>query len=388
MSRIFVKQVPKLVRQHLPRVPQLGAVAVVEALEDVACLRERDKHVEEFITHCVSRALALLPDLRVPGVIRALFAYKKADVHSQVFLEEVAKFILEECGHGRLYESFLENCTANDILLLYKAFAVNEYFNIQLYTLCMGLIATQTPHMIPSDCVIFFQSHLKYLRAFETGGFAKYSDTAMQHRVMNAPLATEITLQFLKQKDATPEDLTSFAEWLVPMGEYYGICDAICDLVAQLHLNLSQKPVIFSIDHIHRLVQSTCKLHAHTDTRYHRAARTFIESLLHEAERRSDVHKYEDALASLYALDSVDLWRLELVSGLLYSVINNVDCSEDAARIRKIIKRMLQSTDVTQKTIDSMTIEFTIDICPSELAVLRLREMLDLLDKRKYSAIT
>lgn len=64
MSRIFIKQVPRLVRQRLPHVQTLGATAVVATLEDLAYLRERDDSVKEVFTHCISRALALLPELR------------------------------------------------------------------------------------------------------------------------------------------------------------------------------------------------------------------------------------------------------------------------------------------------------------------------------------
>ncbi|GBE61627.1 DNA alkylation repair protein, putative [Babesia ovata] len=124
MSRLFVKQAPRLVRQHLPLVQTLSASAVVDALEDAVNLRHRDAYVDEFILRCESRALALLPDLRASGIVRSLFAFKRANVCTDTFANEVARFLLEECAPGRLYDGFLDCCTANDFLLLYKAFAM------------------------------------------------------------------------------------------------------------------------------------------------------------------------------------------------------------------------------------------------------------------------
>ncbi|GIX64488.1 Translation initiation factor IF-2 [Babesia caballi] len=224
MIRIFVKHVPRLVRQHLPSVQTLDATAAVEALEDAASLKERDCHVDDFIKQCVSRVLALLPDLRVSGMIRALFAYKRAEVPTHPFVEEVATFLLEECGQGGLYVGFLDACTANDVLLLYNAFAVNDYLDVRLYTLCMGMLAAQTPHMLPSDCCVFFRSHVKYLKILEQCRLTGAGKPVPLNRILSPPLVIEVTLRFLEQDDATPDDLTTFIKWLVPMSHFYVSC--------------------------------------------------------------------------------------------------------------------------------------------------------------------
>ncbi|GFE54618.1 hypothetical protein BaOVIS_020220 [Babesia ovis] len=387
MSRIFIKQVPKLVRQHLPRVPALNANAVVEAMEDAAGMNEQDKHVEQFVTHCASRALALLPDLRVTGIIRALFAYKKADVDSKNFVEEVckqkvAKFLLEECGTGGMYESFLDSCTANDILLLYKAFAVNNYFNLELYTLCMGLIATQIPHMTTADCNIFFQTHVKYISAYYERQFITVNGKVTMDRICSHPLATQITLRFLEQRTGTPEDIVLFSQWLVEMADTYGLSGELCDRMASFYLRLSQRPVIFNVDHIHRLIQSTCKVHASLSIAYRGAAVTLIESLLQEAERRSDVHTAKDAINTLYSLYDVKLWRFELLSGLLYTAVNNVDSKSKITVLQAFVDSLLANVKSLQTEHVDMLIPFTLELCPPAVASLRLHEIRDRLEER------
>ncbi|CDR95155.1 hypothetical protein, conserved [Babesia bigemina] len=391
MSRVFVKQAPRLVRQHLPLVQTLSASAVVDALEDAANLRHRDSYVEEFILRCESRALALLPDLRLSGIVRSLFALKRANVRSGTFADEVARFLLEECATGKLYDGFLDCCTANDLLLLYKAFAVVGYFNVRLYTLCMGLLATQTPHMIPADCCVFFQSHVKYVEALKSGGFHNSDHANTPEMILCPSLATEITLRFLQQDDATPEDLTVFAEWLVRMGDYYGISDELSGRVAALHRALSPKAVMFSVDHIHRLVQSTCKIKAHMEPLHLPSSLLFIQSLLHEAERRSDIHTYENALATLHAVEDMATLPFELVSGLLYTVVNNVGPG-DAERVRGILRKRIQGSGTDEVEFRSVPMEYKIDTCPPAVVavkvcepvcgikILQLREMLERLD--------
>ncbi|EDO06267.2 hypothetical protein BBOV_II003120 [Babesia bovis T2Bo] len=382
MSRIFVKQLPILVRQHLPRVSTYGATKVVEALEDAAHLRKRDQHVDKFLNHCVSRALAVLPDLRITGIIRSLFAHKNCGIQCHNFVEEVASFLLHECGTGRHYQSFLDSSTANDVLLLYKAFLVNEYYNINLYTLCMGLLATQLSHMTASDCTIFFKSHIKYIKAYDDEKFTKEDSAVTRDRILNLPLATEITVRYVEQGGGTPEDVTLFAEWLIPMQKYYGFNQEISSLLSKFYFTLSQRPAMFNIDHMHRILQSTCKVFNQLDTDSTNHAKAFMESLLHESERRNDVHTFDNAFNTLCALQKRGHWRFELLKGMLYTVVNNYDSRQHHRNIQELIVNLIETIDNVQGQRFAMNVPFALDLCPGTMAHLKLKHMLKLLQDR------
>lgn len=383
MSRIFIKQVPRLVRQRLPHVQTLGATAVVATLEDLAYLRERDDSVKEVFTHCISRALALLPELRLSGIIRALFAYKRAEITSSNFLDEVSRFLLEECGAGQPFENMFTSCTANDILLLYKAFVVNDFINVRLHALCMNMLQKQTEHMLPSDCCIFFKTHTKCIEASERNFATDDAERVTLKDALHPPLAREITLRFLQRRDAIPEDITSFVEWLVPGSQYYGLSLDLSEEIASFYRILAQNPPIFNINHIHRLVQSTCLLHAYMPEQYHAVIKHFIVSLLHEAERRSDVHDYQSALTTFYALSSIDFGEFELLQGMLYCIVNNVDQVKDLCKVQDIIRRRIYEERNLHKTAIAADFTFTIERYPPSIQALKLHEIVERLEKRR-----
>eukprot|EP00371_Babesia_bovis_P001188 XP_001609835.1 hypothetical protein [Babesia bovis T2Bo] len=240
--------------------------------------------------------------------------------------------------------------------------------------------------MTASDCTIFFKSHIKYIKAYDDEKFTKEDSAVTRDRILNLPLATEITVRYVEQGGGTPEDVTLFAEWLIPMQKYYGFNQEISSLLSKFYFTLSQRPAMFNIDHMHRILQSTCKVFNQLDTDSTNHAKAFMESLLHESERRNDVHTFDNAFNTLCALQKRGHWRFELLKGLLgnecldlilgmlYTVVNNYDSRQHHRNIQELIVNLIETIDNVQGQRFAMNVPFALDLCPGTMAHLKVVE--------------
>ncbi|BAM42252.1 uncharacterized protein TOT_040000622 [Theileria orientalis strain Shintoku] len=333
MSRYYTKPLSILASNKLHLIPKMSALRLVETMEDISYWKDRrsDSAVKLF-THCSSRLMALLQELKISEMVRMLHTYSKAGIQVQSFIPKIREYVLNDPESEEL---LFNNSCVNDMILLYKGFEKNQVFDSRIHNFMVQKIIKQKKHMVESDVCLFLRTHKNYL--LENTNRQEYEETHSSLESYLFPeFVNEMILRLLKSEIESME------------------------LVDSMFISLSKHPEIFDAEQILSLIRSCCKLVQRCYTvnnqvtyqsnstirvqnvifkQDNSAPIEFISSLLGEIERRNDIMEFRSCIESFYHLNAINYWNPSLMKGMIYCIINRVSQKEDAVKIHEIISK-------------------------------------------------
>ncbi|UKJ89570.2 hypothetical protein MACJ_002821 [Theileria orientalis] len=315
MSRYYTKPLSILPSNKLHLIPKMSALRLVETMEDIAYWKDRrSESAVKLFTHCSSRLMSLLQELKISEMVRMLHTYSKAGIQVQSFIPKIREYVLNDTESEEIL--FSKSCV-NDMILLYKGFEKNQVFDSRIHNFIIQKIIKQKEHMVDSDICLFLRTHTNYLLE-STNRQGDEETCSSVESYLFPEFVNEMILRLLTSE-----------------------IDSIY-LMDSMFVSLSKHPERFDIGQILSSIRSCCKLVQRCYTvnnQDNSAPIDFISSLLAEIERRNDIMDFKNCLESFYHLNAINYWNPSLMKGMLYCIINRVSHEEDAVKIYKIISK-------------------------------------------------
>ncbi|UKK02569.2 hypothetical protein MACK_002662 [Theileria orientalis] len=333
MSRYYTKPLNILASNKLHLIPKMSALRLVETMEDISYWKDRrSESAVKLFTHCSSRLMSLLQELKISEMVRMLHTYSNAGILVQSFIPKIREYVLNDTESEEML--FSKSCV-NDVILLYKGFEKNQVFDSIIHNFIIQKIIKQKKHMVESDICLFLRTHTNYLLE-STNRRADEETHSSVESYLFPEFVNEMILRLLNSE-----------------------IDCL-DLTNSMLISLSKHPERFDIGQILSLIRSCCKLvqRCYTVNNQDNSAPIhFISSLLGEIERRNDIMEFRSCLESFYHLNTINYWNPSLMKGMIYCIINRVSQEEDAVKIYEIISKNQEKLIETHQKANSINKE-------------------------------